>query len=205
MIELHTANTPNGQKPAILLEELNLPYELNMVDLSTGGQATPEFLKISPNGKIPAIIDRDTGIVVFESGVILSYIAEKTGQFQPTTLRGRYEVQEWLMIQMAAIGPIMGQLYHFTKVAPEPVPYAINRFATETRRLFGVLNRQLSGHDYICGDYSIADMAYYPWMCRAATLEIDLAEYSNVVGWLERVGDRPAVQRALGIVAAGQK
>jgi GST-like protein len=205
MIELHTANTPNGQKPAILLEELNLPYELNMVDLSTGGQAKPEFLRLSPNGKIPAIIDQETGIVVFESGVILSYLAEKSGQFQPTTLRGRYEVQEWLMIQMAAVGPIMGQLYHFRKVAPELVPYAIDRFASETRRLFGVLNRQLSGRDYICGEYSIADMAYYPWMQRAETLEIDMAEFSAVADWLNRVGDRPAVQRALEIVAAGKK
>lgn len=205
MIELHTANTPNGQKPAILLEELNLPYELTMVDLSTGVQATPEFLKISPNGKIPAIIDRDTGIVVFESGVILSYIAEKTGQFQPTTLRGRYEVQEWLMIQMAAVGPIMGQLYHFKKAATEHVPYAIDRFTNETRRLFGVLNRQLSGRDYICGDYSIADIAYYPWLRLAGTLEIDMAEFSSVAEWLNRVGDRPAVLRALEIVAAGKK
>lgn len=205
MIELHTANTPNGQKPIILLEELNLPYELHMVDLAGGGQARPEFLRISPNGKIPAIVDRETGIAVFESGVVLSYLAEKTGQFQPTTLRGRYEVQEWLMLQMASVGPVMGQLYHFKKMASEHVPYALDRFGTEAKRLFGVLNRQLDGRNYICGDYSIADIAFYPWIRRAQTLEIDMGEFGRLAEWLELVGERPAVQRGLSILAEGKK
>jgi GST-like protein len=205
MIELHTANTPNGQKPVILLEELNLPYELHMVDLSSGGQTRPEFLKISPNSKIPAIVDQETGITVFESGVVLSYLAEKTGQFQPTTLRGRYEVQEWLMLQMASVGPTLGQLFHFKNVASEHMPYALDRFGTEARRLFGVLNRQLDGRLYICGDYSIADIAFYPWISRAQPLEIDMDEFGNLAEWLDRVGERPAVQRALAIVAEGKK
>lgn len=204
MYELYTANTPNGQKPTILLEELNLPYSVRLIDLSMGEQSTPDFLKLNPNNKIPVLHDGETGITIFESGVILSYLAEKTGQFTPTTLRGRYEVQEWLTLQMASVGPIFGQLVHFKKSAPEPVPYAIERFTTEAKRLLRVLDRQLEGREHICGDYSIADMAFYPWIRRADSVDLDLPSYVNVKRWFDLVGERPAVQRGIQVAARGK-
>ncbi len=204
MYDLYTANTPNGQKPTILLEELNLPYSVRLIDLSMGENSKAEFVKLSPNSKIPVLHDQDSGITVFESGVILSYLAEKTGQFMPTALRGRYEVQEWLMLQMASVGPIFGQLFHFKKSASEKVPYAIDRFTNEAKRLLRVLDRQLEGRDYLCGDYSIADMAHYPWVKNGDGVDLGLASFPQVTRWLGTMADRPSVQRGLQVAARGK-
>ncbi|MGF1522753.1 MAG: glutathione S-transferase N-terminal domain-containing protein [Leptolyngbyaceae cyanobacterium] len=202
MIDLYTYTTPNGRKPVILLEELELPYTIHKIDIGKGDQFTPEYLAINPNSKIPAIIDRDTQIKVFESGAILIYLAEKTGKLLPTEIADRAHVLEWLMFQMAGVGPMFGQLGHFRNAAPEKLPYAISRYQNETLRLLGVLDRQLATSPYIAGDYSIADIALYPWVAAAATAYADrsLAEFSDVQRWLETMKARPAVQTGMAIL-----
>lgn len=208
MIDLYYAPTPNGHKISLLLEECGLPYRLYRIDMSAGEQFRPEFLAISPNNKIPAIVDNEpvdggAPLSVFESGAILQYLAEKTGKFLSKELRERTLTLEWLTWQVAGFGPMLGQNHHFTHYAPQPVPYAIERFLQETQRLYGVLNRQLEKNAYIAGDqYSIADMATYPWVVAHERQRIDLAEYPAVRNWFERVKSRPATQKAYALAQA---
>jgi len=199
MIELYTFTTPNGRKPAIALEELGLPYQAQAVDLSKGEQKQPDYLKINPNGKIPAIVDGE--VTVFESGAILLYLADKTGKLLPQSYPARSRVVEWLMFQMAGVGPMLGQLGHFKLHADESIPYAIERYSKEGRRLFGVMNGQLAQQDYLADDYSIADIATYPWVVAARDdLEIGLADYPNLASWVARLSDRPAVQKGMSVL-----
>ena len=171
MIDLYTWPTPNGHKIHIMLEELELPYNVIPIDIGAGDQFKPEFLAISPNNKMPAIIDQDgpggTPYSMFESGAILIYLAEKTGRFMPSETRARFEVLQWIMFQMGHIGPMLGQNHHFRRYAPEKIPYAIERYTNEAARLYGVLNKRLEGREYLVGDYSIADIANYPWAALA--------------------------------------
>lgn len=201
MIDLYIYATPNGRKPAIMLEEVGLPYTVKNVDISKGEQFSPEFVAINPNSKIPAIVDLDTNITVFESGAILIYLAEKTGKFLPTDTAGRMRVIEWLMFQMASVGPMFGQLGHFRRYATEQIPYAIARYEKETLRLFGVLNAQLEKHEFIAGDYSIADMATYPWVAAYKYLGVTLDEHSHLKRWTETMQNRPAVQKGMAILS----
>ncbi len=202
MIELHFWPTGNGQKIAIFLEEAGLDYETHPVRIHAGEQFKPEFLKISPNNRIPAIVDRDpegggAPISVFESGAILIYLAEKTGKFLPKDIRGRTAALEWLFWQVGGLGPMAGQKNHFKNKAPEKLTYAIDRYVNETNRLYGVLNKQLQGRDYIIGDYSIADMACYPWcLSGIKNYNDDMSDFPNLVAWFERVKARDAVKRA---------
>ena len=201
MIELYYWPTPNGHKITIFLEEAGLEYEIRPVDIRVGDQFKPDFLNISPNNRMPAIIDRhpsDTGdaISVFESGTILQYLAEKTGKFLPTSLRDRTIVMEWLFWQMSGLGPMAGQNHHFSQYAPEKIPYAIDRYVKETNRLYGVLNHQMEGKSYIAGEYSIADMASYPWILLHKHQQQNIEDFPNLQAWLKRIGDRPAVIRA---------
>ena len=202
MIDLYTYTTPNGRKPAIALEELQLPYRIHTINIGKGDQFTPEFVAINPNSKIPAIVDRDTDITVFESGAILIYLAEKTGKLLPTEPGDRAKVMKWLMFQMASVGPMFGQLGHFRNAAPEQLPYAINRYDTETRRLLDVLDRQLANNPYIAGDYSIADIATYPWIAAATSsyLGQSLTDYPNVKRWVETLQSRPAVRTGMALL-----
>ena len=205
MIDLYYAPTPNGHKVSLFLEESGLQYRLHRIDISAGEQFKPEFLAISPNNKIPAIVDNqpvDGGapLSVFESGAILQYLAEKTGKFLSKELRERTVTLEWLTWQVAGFGPMLGQNHHFTHYAPQPVPYAIERYLQETQRLYGVLNRQLEKNAYIAGEnYSIADMATYPWVAAHERQRIDLAGYPAVRNWFERVKSRPATQKAYAL------
>lgn len=199
MIDLYTFTTPNGRKPAIMLEELELPYTIHKVDISKGEQFSPEYIAINPNSKIPAIIDRDTEITVFESGAILIYLAEKTGKLLPTEAKKRAQVIEWLMFQMASIGPMFGQLGHFRNSAPEEIPYAIARYEKETLRLLGVLDRQLENNEFIVGNYSIADIATFPWVLISPYL-VSIDEYLNIQRWVETMRSRGAVQRGMAIL-----
>ncbi len=201
MIDLYAFATPNGRKPAILLEEVGLPYTTHKVDISKGEQFSPEYVAINPNSKIPAITDRETGITVFESGAILIYLAEKTGQFLPTDPVGRIQTIEWLMFQMASVGPMFGQLGHFRRWAPEQVPYAIERYEKETLRLFEVMDRQLAQQEFIVGDYSIADMAIFPWVAAYDYLGVTLDAHPNLKRWVEALEQRPAVQKGMAVLA----
>lgn len=201
MIELYYWPTPNGHKITIFLEESELEYEIYPIDIRVGDQFKPEFLNIAPNNRMPAIIDRhpsDFGdaISIFESGAILQYLAEKTGKFLPTDLRDRTNVMQWLFWQMGGLGPMAGQNHHFSQYAPEKIPYAIERYVKETNRLYGVLNHQLEGKDYITGKYSIADMASYPWVLLHKHQQQNIEDFPNLQAWLQRIGDRPAVIRA---------
>ncbi|MBP0021577.1 MAG: glutathione S-transferase N-terminal domain-containing protein [Cyanobacteria bacterium SBLK] len=200
MIDLYAYITPNGRKPAIMLEEVELPYTVKKVDISKGEQFSPEFVAINPNSKIPAIIDLDTNITVFESGAILIYLAEKTGKFLPSDTAGRMQVIEWLMFQMASVGPMFGQLGHFRRYAKEQIPYAIARYEKETLRLFEVLNSQLEKHEFIAEDYSIADMATYPWVAAYEYLGVTLDEHPHLKRWMETLQNRPAVQKGMAIL-----
>jgi len=198
MIDLFSWPTPNGLKISIFLAEAGVEHKVHPVSIRKGEQFEPAFLAISPNNRIPAIVDNapaDGGgpISVFESGAILQYLAEKTGQFGGSDLRTKTEITQWLMWQMGGLGPMLGQNGHFNVYAPEPVPYAIGRYVNESKRLYGVLDKQLGGRDYIAGDYSIADMACYPWIVLYNAHKIDLASYPNVAAWFERVATRPAV------------
>ncbi|PSN19651.1 glutathione S-transferase [filamentous cyanobacterium CCP5] len=202
MIDLYTYTTPNGRKPAILLEELELPYTLHKVDIGKGDQFTPEFKAINPNSKIPAIRDRDNDLAIFESGAILIYLAEKAGKLLPSDIAGRTQVMEWLMFQMASVGPMFGQLGHFRNAAPEKIDYAVERYQRETLRLLDVLDGQLEHHPYIAGDYSIADIATFPWVAAAKTpyLGVSITAFPNVDRWLETMKQRPAVQVGMDIL-----
>ena len=201
MIDLYTFTTPNGRKVSIMLEEVNLPYNVHKIDITKGEQFTPEFVAINPNSKIPAIIDSDTGMTVFESGAILIYLAEKTGQLMPTEQKSRFQVIEWLMFQMASVGPMFGQLNHFKRFAPEKIPYAIERYEKETLRLYGVLDKQLSDKEFICGDYSIADIATYPWVASYEFQGLTLDNHPNLKRWFETIQQRQAVQRGMAVPA----
>ena len=201
MINLYYWTTPNGDKITIFLEEARLPYALFPIHIGRGEQFAPEFLRIAPNNRIPAIIDEtpavgDKPLSIFESGAILLYLAEKTGRFMPSELRARYVVTQWLMWQMGGLGPMLGQNHHFRAYAPEKIPYAIDRYEKEAQRLYSVLNKQLKNKEFICGDYSIADMACYPWTVSHERQGIDLADYPNVKRWRDGLAARPAIIRA---------
>jgi GST-like protein len=201
MIELHYWTTPNGHKITIFLEEGGLPYRIVPVNISAGDQFKPEFLKISPNNRIPAIIDDDppepgAPISVFESGEILLYLAEKTGKFLLRDLRGRTEALQWLFWQMGGLGPMAGQNHHFKQYAPEKIPYAIDRYVNETNRLYGVLNKRLADREFLAGPYSIADMASYPWIVPHERQGQNLMDFPHLKRWLETIRARPAVIRA---------
>jgi GST-like protein len=199
MIDLFTFSTPNGRKVSIMLEEVQLPYTVHKVDITKGEQFTPEYVAINPNSKIPAIIDRETDITVFESGAILIYLAEKAGCLLPMNQRDRFRVLEWLMFQMGSVGPMFGQLNHFKRYAPEPIPYAIDRYERETLRLYGVLNQQLAKHEYICGEYSIADIALFPWVAAYPFQGLTLDNHLHLKRWFELVQARPAVKRGMQV------
>ena len=195
MIDFYTWTTPNGRKVSILLEELGVDYEVHSINITQGDQNSPAFLKISPNNKIPAIIDRDNSMSLMESGAILVYLAEKYGKFLPKDSIARAEVNEWLMWQMGGFGPILGQAHHFLHFNPGKSDYAEARFRSEVARLYGVLDRRLEGRDYICDDYSIADMACWPWVSRYEWQQVNLADYPNVRSWYQRLLARDAVRK----------
>ena len=203
MIDLYTWGTPNGRKVSIMLEECGLPYRTHPVDIGKGEQFAPEFLAVCPNGKIPAILDADgpdgKPMALFESGAILVYLAGKSGRFLPADDRGRFEALQWLMFQMGGVGPMFGQVHHFLRAAPEPITNAIERYTKETQRLYGVLDRHLAKQDYLAGEYSIADMATYPWIARHEWHRADLAAFPNVRRWFEAIGKRPAVVRGMKV------
>lgn len=211
MIDLHYWTTPNGHKISIFLEESGLDYNVHPVNIGEGQQFEPTFLKISPNNRIPAIVDNNPSdggepISVFESGAILEYLADKVGRFMPLQPRLRVQVQQWLHWQMGGLGPMAGQNHHFVRFAPEQIPYAIDRYVKETARLYGVLDRQLEGREYVAGDYSIADMAIYPWAKGWELQRQRLEDFPNMAAWLARMGKRPAVQRAYQVAEAiGQR
>lgn len=192
MIDLYTWTTPNGRKVSIALEEMGLDYQCHAIDIGKGDQFTPEFLAISPNNRIPAIVERNTGFHLMESGAILMWLAEKTGKFMG---EDRWRTIEWLMWQMGGPGPMLGQAHHFLKFNKGVSDYAETRYGTEAQRLYKVLNTQLEGRKYVVGDYSIADMAIWPWISRFEWQDIDLADFPNVRDWYLRVADRPAVER----------
>lgn len=193
MIDLYTWTTPNGRKVSIALEELGLPYEAHSIDITKDEQFAPAFLKISPNNKIPAIVERDTGFQLMESGAILMWLADKTGKLMPTG-SDRWKVTEWLMWQMAGLGPMLGQTHHFVKYNKGVSDYAEKRFQSEAVRLYGVLDKQLADQDFIAGDYSIADIAVWPWISRFEWQEVDLNAFPRVRDWYVRIAERPAVQ-----------
>ena len=195
MIDLYTWTTPNGRKVSILLEELGVDYTVHPINIMQDDQMAPDFLKIGPNNKIPVIVDRDAGKSIMESGAIMIYLAEKYGKFLPTDPGDKAEVLEWLMWQMGGFGPILGQAHHFLHFQPGKGEYVENRFRTEVRRLYGVLNTRLEGRDYICDTYSIADMACWPWASRYEWQQIDLADFPNVRAWYQRLLAREAVQK----------
>ena len=201
MIELYYWPTPNGHKVTLFLEEAGIPYELKPVNIGKGDQFQPDFLKISPNNRMPALVDpapRSGGapIAIFESGAILLYLAEKTGKFLATDERGRWDALPWLFWQMGGLGPMAGQNHHFNKYAKDKIPYAIERYVNETSRLYRVLNTRLEGRDFVSGDYSICDMAIYPWIVPYEAQSQDLNQFSNVKRWFEVIGKRPATIRA---------
>ena len=203
MIELYTWPTPNGHKVHIMLEETGTPYNVHPIDIGVGDQFKPEFLKISPNNKMPAIVDRDgpdgRPLSIFESGAILIYLAEKAGRFMPKDVRGRFNVMQWLMFQMASVGPNYGQVHHFVKYNPGKAPYAETRFLTEAKRLYGVMDKRLGEHQFLAGDYSIADIATWPWVSRYEWQTVDLNEFPNVKRWYLEIAKRPAVQRGYDV------
>jgi GST-like protein len=200
-IDVHFWPTPNGIKVTIMLEECGLPYKLIPVNIGKGDQFKPEFLQIAPNNRMPAIVDPDgpggQPISVFESGAILQYLGRKTGKFYPTDERKRVAVEEWVFWQMAGLGPMAGQANHFRNYAPEKILYGINRYTDEVNRLYGVLNKRLAGRDYICDEYTIADMMSFPWVRRYEHQGQDLAEFPNIAKWIERMNARPAVARGV--------
>lgn len=205
MIDVYSWPTPNGHKVHIMLEECELPYRVTAIDIGSGDQFKPDFLRISPNNKVPAIVDSDgpdgRPISLFESGAILLYLAGKTGRFMPKGVRGKYEALQWLMFQMGGIGPMFGQAHHFRIYAPEKLEYAINRYTNEAKRLYGVLDRRLAAVPYVAGDYGIADIAIWPWTRSYANQGVDLAEFPNVKRWFDAIEARPAVQRGVKVLA----
>jgi GST-like protein len=205
MIHLYSWNTSNGKKISVALEEMGLDYEFHPIDISKDEQFQPHFLKISPNNRIPAIIDTEgpegKEISVFESGAILIYLAEKTGKFMPNDAHKRVEVLEWLMWQMGGLGPMQGQAHHFRRAAKEQVPYGVKRYTDETNRLYGVLDRRLEGRDFICNDLSIADFACIGWVSRWEWVDIDWTKYPNLKAWFDRMMARPAIAKGMDIQA----
>jgi len=201
VIDLYTWTTPNGRKISIMLEECALDYVSHMVDLGKGEARSPEFLAVNPDGKIPAIVDHDgpggRPFTLAESGAILMYLAEKTGRFLPADIAERYEVIQWLMFQMSAIGPVFGDLHHYYRTAPEPVPYAVARLNGQARRAYELLDRHLADHEYLARELSIADFGTFPWIARHEWHRVPLAEYPNVTRWYEAMWQRPAVQRGM--------
>lgn len=195
MIDLYTWTTPNGRKASIMLEEIGIPYTVHAVDIGKDEQFKPDFLKISPNNRIPAIVDRDTGITLMESGALMIYLADKTGKLLPKSGDARYHVIEWLMWQMGGIGPMLGQVHHFVKYNPGKAPYAEERYSKEAARLYGVLDRRLADREFVADDYSIADIAIWPWISRFEWQQVDMKKYPNVKRWYETIARRPAVQR----------
>ena len=206
MIDLYYWTTPNGHKVSLFLEEAGLPYKVHPINIGQGDQFKPDFLKIAPNNRIPAIVDQsptDGGapISLFESGAILLYLAEKTGQFRPQDLRGRQEALQWLFWQMGGLGPMAGQNHHFSQFAPEKIPYAIKRYVDETARLYGVLDRRLADRPFVAGaDYSIADMAIYPWIVSHKWQSQRLEDFPHVQRWFNSIKERPATVRAYELV-----
>jgi len=199
MIDLYTWTTPNGRKVSIMLEEVGLPYTVHPIDINAGDQHDSDFAAISPNRKIPAIVDRDTGITMMESGAILLYLAEKTGMLMPSEDKARWQTMEWLMWQMGGIGPMLGQVHHFVRFNKGKSAYAEDRYFTEAKRLYGVLDARLADHEYLVDDYSVADIATWPWISRFEWQTIDLNEYPNVKRWYLAIAGRPAVQRGYHI------
>ena len=195
MIDLYTWSTPNGRKVSIMLEELGLDYTVHPINISKDEQFQPHFLKLSPNNRIPAIVDHDSGLSLFESGAILMYLAEKTGQLWPQEGEAKWRVIEWLMWQMGGPGPMLGQVHHFIKFNPGKAAYAEERYLNEGKRLYGVLDRRLEEVEYVAGDYSIADIATWPWISRFEWQTIDMNEFPNVKRWYTAIAARPAVQR----------
>lgn len=210
MIEVYSWPTPNGHKVHIMLEETGLPYRATAVDIGAGEQFAPAFLAISPNNKIPAIVDPDgpdgAPISLFESGAILVYLAAKTGCLMPDSVRGKYEVLQWLMFQMGSIGPMLGQAHHFRIYAPQKIDYAIERYSNEARRLYGVMNKRLGQSRYLGGaDYSIADIAVFPWLRGWKNQGIEWNDYPHLKGWFDEIAARPAVQRGVQVLADRRK
>jgi GST-like protein len=199
MIDLYAWPTPNGFKVSIFLEEAAVPYRVIPVDIGKGEQFTPEFLAISPNNRMPAIIDTDNGLSIFESGAILCYLGEKTGKFFPQETRAKYKVLEWLFWQMAGVGPMYGQMGHFVRYAPEKIPYAIERYTNEAMRLAKVLDGQLAKNEFVAGEYSIADMAILPWV-RYPAMRDQFSQLKNLVRWIDQLEARPAVRRGLDLL-----
>ncbi|WP_180101180.1 glutathione binding-like protein [Acinetobacter sp. YH12151] len=203
MIDLYYWGTPNGHKISIALEEMLLKYQIFPINILENDQFQSDFLAISPNNKIPAMVDQEgpdgQPISIFESGAILQYLGRKTGMFYPTDEIKRIQVEQWLMWQMGGLGPMLGQNHHFSRFAPERIAYATERYVNESKRLYGVLNKQLVGQDYVAGEYSIADMAIFPWLLRHDWQQINLADYPEVAKYIDRLNARPAVQKALAI------
>ncbi|AZZ74757.1 MULTISPECIES: glutathione binding-like protein [unclassified Pseudomonas] len=206
MIDLYYWTTPNGHKISLFLEEAGLPYNVHPINISQGEQFQPHFLKIAPNNRIPAIVDHEPAdggepLSLFESGAILLYLAEKTGKFLPTDLRGRQTALQWLFWQMGGLGPMAGQNHHFSQFAPEKIPYAIKRYIDETARLYGVLNKQLADNEFVAGsEYSIADMAIYPWIVSHKWQSQNLEDFPHVLRWFNHIKDRPATVKAYALV-----
>ncbi len=205
MIDVYSWPTPNGHKVHIMIEETALHYKLHALDILDGAQFYKKFLANSPNNRIPAIVDTESAdgkpISVFESGAILVYLAEKAGKFLPRDQRGRYEVMQWLMFQMGGIGPMLGQVHHFRAYAPEPIPYAIDRYTKEAGRLYGVIDRRLADRPFIAGDYSIADMAIFPWLRSWERQGVNIADYPNLKRWFDTIAARPAVERGVQVLS----
>ena len=201
MIDLYTAATPNGHKASIMLEELGLPYEVRAIRLQEGEQKEPWYEKLNPNGRIPTIVDRDEGdFAVFESGAILIYLAEKTqSPLLPREPKQRSRVIQWLMFQMGGVGPMQGQAHVFVRYAPEPIPYAITRYTEEVKRLYTILDRQLEGRDYLCDEYSIADIATWPWVRIHFWADVSIDDLPNLQRWRDRIRERPAVERGIQV------
>ena len=195
MIDLYTWSTPNGRKVSIMLEEIGLDYEVHAIDITKDDQFAAEFLAISPNNKIPAIVDRDNGYAMMESGAIMMYLAEKTGQLMPSELLPRHDVMQWLMMQMGSVGPMLGQTHHFVRFNKGKAPYAEQRYAKENQRIYKVLDTRLADREWLVGDYSIADIATWPWISRFEWQEIDLDAYPALKRWYVAIAERPAPQR----------
>ena len=203
MYDLYTWGTPNGRKVSIMLEELELPYEVHTINITKDEQFAPEFLKISPNNKIPALVDRDEGVSLMESGAILIYLADKTKKFLPESGMRRYEVLQWLMMQMGSVGPMLGQTHHFVRFNKGKAPYAEARYAKENARIYNVLEHRLSGSQYLAGTYSIADIATWPWISRFEWQEMNFVDYPNLKRWYTEIAERPATIRGYDVPGTG--
>ncbi len=205
MIDLYTWSTPNGRKVSIMLEECGLPYHVHRIDISKGEQFAPEYLKINPNGKIPSIVDPQgpdgKPIAMMESGAILIYLAEKTGRFFPQ--QNKYQILQWLMFQMGGVGPMFGQAHHFMRAKKDEIPYGSERYGNEAKRLYGVMDRHFSGNEFFAAEYSIADIATYPWVARHEWHRVDLGAFPHVKRWFDALGKRAAVAKGMAVPAVG--